>query len=268
MRQLSELMNLENRIAFVTGAAGYLGLSICETLMELGAHVIVSDRRAKDCKARCAELASKGFRGTAEPLAFDLSKRAVAKVKLKGLLKTHKRIDIVIHAAALVGTSKLKGWATDLANQSPETWDKAIDLNLTSAFVLSQQLLPALKKSKNASIIFIGSTYGVHAPVPALYKGTKMNLPAAYAVSKAALIQFGKYLSTVMAPGIRVNSISPGGIYRGQPEAFHKRYIERTPLGRMATEEDFKGAIAYLASDMSRYTTGTNLMVDGGWSAW
>ena len=89
-----------------------------------------------------------------------------------------------------------------------------------------------------------------------------------YAASKGGLIQFTRWLSTVLAPGIRVNSISPGGIWRDQPDSFHQRYVERTPLGRMANEDDFKGIIAYLASDASAYVTGQNIMVDGGWSAW
>jgi NAD(P)-dependent dehydrogenase (short-subunit alcohol dehydrogenase family) len=96
-----------------------------------------------------------------------------------------------------------------------------------------------------------------------------MGIPAAaYAASKGGLIQFTRYLATMMAPDVRVNSISFGGIERNQPEPFHTRYSSRTPLGRMATEEDSKGAFAYLASDLSAYVTGHNLVVDGGWSVW
>ena len=95
-----------------------------------------------------------------------------------------------------------------------------------------------------------------------------MGSPAAYAASKGGLLQLTRWLSTVLAPDVRVNSISPGGVARGQPESFVTRYVARTPLRRMATEEDFKGAIAYLASDLSAYVTGENIVVDGGWSAW
>ena len=103
------------------------------------------------------------------------------------------------------------------------------------------------------------------APDWNLYEGTSMNNPAAYGASKAGLIQLTRWLSSQLAPQVRVNSISPGGIFRNQEKEFVKRYESKTPLGRMATEDDLKGAIAYLASDLSKYVTGQNLSVDGGW---
>ncbi len=112
------------------------------------------------------------------------------------------------------------------------------------------------------------SIYGMVGPDFSLYAGTSMGNPAAYAASKGGLLQLTRYLATALAPRVRVNAITPGGIVRGQPPAFIERYVAKTPLGRMATEEDFKGAIAYLASDLSRYVTGQNLVVDGGWTAW
>jgi NAD(P)-dependent dehydrogenase (short-subunit alcohol dehydrogenase family) len=95
-----------------------------------------------------------------------------------------------------------------------------------------------------------------------------MGNPAAYGVSKGGLVQLTRWLATTIAPSVRVNAISPGGVFRNQPEVFQNRYIERTPLGRMATEDDFRGAIAYLASDLSSYVTGQVLRVDGGWGEW
>ncbi len=101
-----------------------------------------------------------------------------------------------------------------------------------------------------------------------MYKGTEMGNPAAYSASKGGLIQLTRWLATTIAPDVRVNSISPGGVFRNQPKQFVDRYEKRTPLGRMATEEDFKGIIAYLASDLSKYVTGQNIDVDGGWGVW
>ena len=102
-----------------------------------------------------------------------------------------------------------------------------------------------------------------------LYDDTAMGNPAAYGASKGGLIQLTRYLATVLGPdNIRVNCISPGGIARGQDEKFVARYEARTPLKRMGTEEDMKGTILYLASDLSAYVTGQNLLVDGGWTAW
>ena len=114
----------------------------------------------------------------------------------------------------------------------------------------------------------IGSIYGDLGPDWRIYEGTQLANPAAYSASKGGLIQLTRWLATTIAPKIRVNTISPGGIYRGQPKDFVERYASKTPLGRMATEDDIRGAIGYLSSDLSRYVTGQNLKIDGGWSAW
>ena len=114
----------------------------------------------------------------------------------------------------------------------------------------------------------MGSIYGTYGPDWGLYRQTRMGNPAAYAASKGGLLQLTRWLATTLAPQIRVNSISPGGIYRKQPKAFVNRYNARTPLARLATEDDVRGAVAYLASDLSRYVTGQNLSVDGGWGVW
>lgn len=110
--------------------------------------------------------------------------------------------------------------------------------------------------------------YGHVGPDMRLYAGTTMANPVGYGASKGGLLQLTRYLSTLLAPHVRVNAISPGGIWRGQPDAFHEQYRQRTPMGRMATEEDMKGAVAYLASDLSAFVTGHDLVVDGGWTAW
>ena len=117
-------------------------------------------------------------------------------------------------------------------------------------------------------IINLSSIYGILGPDYSLYKGTNMGNPAAYAASKGGVIQLTRWLSTTLSPKVRVNAISLGGVLRGQPEKFVRRYNTGTPLGRMATEEDFKGVIAYLASDLSKYMTGQNLVIDGGRSIW
>jgi NAD(P)-dependent dehydrogenase (short-subunit alcohol dehydrogenase family) len=125
-----------------------------------------------------------------------------------------------------------------------------------------------MMESKGASIINVASIYGIAGPDWSLYEGTKIGNPAAYAVSKGGLIQFTRWLATTVAPGIRVNAISPGGILRGQPKNFVERYSAKVPLGRMAKEDDFRGIIAYLATDLSEYVTGQNISIDGGWSIW
>ena len=140
-----------------------------------------------------------------------------------------------------------------------------MEVNLTAVFDLCQGVTPLLRASTGPNIINIASIYGHYGPDWSLYKGTTMGNPAAYNASKGGLIQFTRWLATTLAPDVRVNAISPGGIFRNQPEIFVNRYKAKTPLGRMATEDDFRGIIAYLASDLSKYMTGQNLTVDGGW---
>ena len=174
-------------------------------------------------------------------------------------------LNCLINNAAFVGTSDLSGWNVPFEQQTAETFTRALEVNLTAVFDLAKGFSAILKNSKGANIINIASIYGMYAPDWDLYEGTSMNNPAAYGSSKAGLIQLTRWLSTQLAPQVRVNSISPGGIFRNQEKEFVKRYEAKTPLGRMATEDDLKGAIAYLASDLSRYVTGQNLSVDGGW---
>jgi NAD(P)-dependent dehydrogenase (short-subunit alcohol dehydrogenase family) len=186
----------------------------------------------------------------------------------KRVLQELGRLDIVIHSAAYGGDTKFPGWTVPFDQQTTEAWDRALRVNLTSAFALAQAARQPLTDSEHGSIIFISSIYGLVGPDLSLYEGTSMTNPAGYGASKGGLLQLMRYLATVLAPQIRVNAISPGGVWRRQPEPFHERYRARTPLGRMATEEDLKGAAAYLASDLSSYVTGHNLVVDGGWTVW
>jgi NAD(P)-dependent dehydrogenase (short-subunit alcohol dehydrogenase family) len=125
-----------------------------------------------------------------------------------------------------------------------------------------------MKKATGANIINIASIYGSYGPDWSLYKDTEMGNPAAYAATKGGLIQFTRWLATTIAPTIRVNAISPGGVSRNQPKSFQKRYKSRTPLARMASNQDFKGAMSFLASDLSSYVTGHILEVNGGWGTW
>jgi NAD(P)-dependent dehydrogenase (short-subunit alcohol dehydrogenase family) len=198
----------------------------------------------------------------------DLASPDAAKTLVEAAVAFSGGVDIVVHNAAFTGASGLPGYAVPFSEQSVEAWEAAMRVNTTVAFSLVQQALPFLEKSGKGAVLMIGSIYGVVAPNMNLYTGTKMGNPAAYAASKAGLLQLVRYLSTVLAPKVRVNALSPGGIARGQPEAFQERYRTLTPLARMGEEVDAKGAVALLCSDAGAYITGQNLMVDGGWTAW
>jgi len=266
MRSLAELMSLQGRTALITGGAGHIGLAFGEALAELGAAVAVWDLHPEKTEGAAEHLRSR-HGGAALAVPVDLAKDESLRTSCETTLAWRGGLDILVHCAAFVGTSNLQGWATDFARQTVETWRKAVDVNLTVPFALTQLCTPALRKSGRGSVINVASIYGLVAPQYHLYEGTSMGNPAAYSASKGGLLQLTRWLSSTLAPEIRVNAITPGGVERGQPESFQQKYTAGTPLRRMATEEDFKGAVAYLASDLSAYVTGQNIVVDGGWTA-
>ena len=266
-RSIAVLMSLKERVAVITGGAGHLGRVMAGALSELGANIVLVDLSKAQCNDAACYLA-KNASSDILPLEIDLEREENVRKIPEAVLKHFGRLDILVNNAALVGTSDLKGWAVPFGQQNPDSWRRALEINLTVPFVLTQACTEALRRSGHGSVINIGSTYGLVGPNLSLYKGTKMVNPAAYAASKGGLLQMTRWLATSMAPAVRVNSITPGGIWRNQQDRFVERYKALTPMGRMATEEDFKGAVAYLASDLSSYVTGHNLVVDGGWTTW
>ena len=267
MKSVKELMDLTDRVALVTGGGGHIGNAICEALAELGAGVVVLDRSAEAC-AETAENLRQTYSIDACGLVVDLSDEQETRAIPDRVVDQFGRLDILVNCAAFVGTSSLPGWATSFDRQTANAWRQAVELNLTAPFVLTQACAERLAASGKGSVINVSSIYGMVGPDVRMYEGTAMNTPAAYGASKGGLLQLTRWLATVMGPHTRVNSITPGGVFRNQDERFVTRYVEKTPLRRMAAEEDFKGAVAYLAGDLASYVTGHNLVVDGGWTAW
>ena len=267
IKSISQLMSLKGRTALITGGGGYIGTAVGLALAQAGCAIAAVDISKKAAERTAKDIAeAQGVKTLA--MQADLAEEKQVRALPKTVADNLGSLDILVNCAAFVGTTDLEGWVVPFAEQSSKAWRMAMEVNLTSAFVLIQAATPYLEKSGHGSVINVGSIYGVSAPDMRLYQGTAMGNPAAYAASKGGLMQLTKWLSTVLAPRIRVNAISPGGVWRNQPEEFRKRYEERTPLGRMATEEDMVGAALYLASDLSAYVTGQNIMIDGGWTAW
>lgn len=267
MKTIKQLLDLSGRKALVSGGAGHIALAVEEALVELGASIAVLDLDATACHERAKILSELGAKN-AIPVECDLKDESMTRQAVTSAIREMGGLDILVHCAAYVGTTKMPGWAVSFEKQTVGAWDEAIRVNLTSAFIVTQIGKEALSASGRGSVIFFASIYGVLGPDMRLYEGTDMANPAAYAASKGGIVQLARYLATLLAPRIRVNAISPGGVWRNQPATFHERYKSRTPLRRMATEEDLKGAVAFLASDLSAYVTGHNLMVDGGWTSW
>lgn len=262
-RSVRELSDMTGRSVLLAGGAGHLGLVAADALVELGARVAILDRDEEACAA-----ASERLGASAVALACDLTDEQATRAAVHTAARDLGGLDVLVHTAALVGTTVRGGWAVPLAEQSVEAWEHALRVNVTSAFVLVQEARELLAASGRGAVVLFGSIYGLVGPDLSLYAGTAMANPVAYGVSKAGVVQLARSLATQLAPRVRVNSISPGGVWRSQPEVFRDRYAARTPLGRMACEEDVKGAVAFLASDLSAYVTGHDLVVDGGWTAW
>jgi NAD(P)-dependent dehydrogenase (short-subunit alcohol dehydrogenase family) len=267
MRTILELMSLSGRTAVITGGAGHIGAAIAEALAEAGATIALADRQ-RDELERCAEHIRAATRATVATFEVELADEASVRALPSRVASQCGGLDVLVNCAAFVGTTKLDGWAVPFEQQQSAAWRAAFEVNVTAAFELVQEALPWLKRTGKGSVINVSSLYSVVGPDWRLYEGTSMGNPAAYGASKGALTQLTNWLSTTLAPHVRVNAMSPGGVWRNQPAEFVERYSQRTPLGRMAIEEDFKGVALFLASDLSSYITGQNIVVDGGWCAW
>jgi NAD(P)-dependent dehydrogenase (short-subunit alcohol dehydrogenase family) len=258
---------MSGRRVLITGGAGHLGRVMAETLAELGASIILLDRPGAQFSNIQSDLMHQ-WNASCLCIECDLESEEERIRAIRAIKSDGKGLNCLINNAAFVGTRLLEGWVTPFEMQSLATWRRALEVNLTAPFHFSQAFFPELRAAKGGNIINITSIYGELGPDWRLYEGTEMGNPAAYAASKGGLAQLTRWLATTMAPAVRVNAISPGGVFRNQLDAFVERYVIKTPLNRMATEDDFRGAVAYLASDQSAYVTGQIISVDGGWNAW
>lgn len=266
--RIREQLDMTGRHALVTGGAGHLGRAAVEVFAELGADVTIVDVDSNRCDAVASEVGDT-FGVRVQVLARDLSESAGIPELVDHAVAPFGRLDVLVNCAAFVGTSDLDGWTTDVDFQSSEVFERALGVNLVAPFSITKGAAQYLRRSPlGGSVINVSSIYGQLGPDMRLYENLQMGNPAAYSSSKGGLEQLTRWFCTVLAPEIRVNAIAPGGIERGQPQDFIDRYVDRTPMRRMATEDDLRGAFAYLGTDLSRYATGQVLAVDGGWSAW
>jgi len=256
---MSDFSSLRGRGVMVTGGAGHIGSAVVDGLLEVGARVAVVDLVAGS---------------TADEDRLDIQVDLGDLDAVAGLPATvvdhFGRLDVVVATAAMVshGGTGGAGWNVPFAEQDPDLWSAALTVNLTSMFALVQAAAEPLAAHGVGSVVLVGSQYGQVGPQPRLYEGLGLDNVACYAAGKAGVTQLARWLSTTMAPDVRVNSLTPGGIRRTQPDEFVRRYEERTPLGRMGCEDDMVGPALFLASDLSRYVTGHDLVVDGGYTAW
>ncbi len=264
---IKQALALDGRRALIVGGGGHIGRAAAEALAELGALIALSDRDEAGM-ARALED-SRVAGACVARLPVDLRDDAATRAMTRDAIAALGGLDVIVHTAAFVNQANTQGYAAPFADQRIDPWREALEINLTSAFSIVQEAAPSLAEGGAGSVVLFGSIYGLGGPDARLYEGMEgVGNAAAYAASKGGILQLTRWLATSLAPDVRVNAISPGGIERGQGDAFVARYAARTPMRRMGHEEDLKGAVAYLAGDLSRYVTGHNLVVDGGWTAW
>jgi 2-deoxy-D-gluconate 3-dehydrogenase len=267
---------LDGRVAVVTGGAGLLGVEFCRTLAEAGAAVVVADIHEEAAEAVARQLNQNGASAFAFPL--DVTRLPSTRELVAETLKRFGRLDILVNSAALdpkfdpqaMARGILPGRFEDFPL---EMWNQALAVNLTGVFLVTQACVQPMLQQGKGSIINICSTYGLNGPDQRLYvneKGERIGYkPVYYTVTKAGVLGFTRYLAAYYAgTQIRVNALTPGGVYNQHDEHFVRNYSARTILGRMAQKDEMNGALLFLASDASSYMTGANLIVDGGWTAW
>jgi NAD(P)-dependent dehydrogenase (short-subunit alcohol dehydrogenase family) len=264
---IHSLMDMSGRSVVVIGGAGHIGTAASAVLTELGAEVVIADLPDSAGTAVATGLTDSSGRSTTF-IPVDITSAASVTEFGAALRSKVERLSCVVVASGVLGGAALPDWDVAFESQSIESFGHALSVNVEGPFRAIQELYPLLKRSGHGSVVLFGSIYGSVGPDMRLYDGTAMGNPAGYAASKGGVAQLARWLATVLAPDIRVNTISPGGVARHQSPSFVERYESRTPLGRMATEDDLKGAVAYLSTDMSAYVTGQNLVVDGGFTSW
>jgi len=251
--------NLGGKNILVTGGAsnGY-GKQIVETLAELGATVVITSRDFNKAVKKCRILQENGF--NVFPSCIDLLELSQIEKEIGRLHNEFGSFDILINNAVVHAENNID--SLDI-----EEWNNNLKANITGTMLISKLIGSNMFIKEGGSIINIGSIYGVISPDHNIYGDSGINSPLVYGICKASLIQMTRYLATYWAPKVRVNCISPGGLYSNQDEFFVTNYCKKTPLKRMANEKDLKGIIALLASDASSYITGQNFIVDGGWTS-
>ena len=266
--------DMTGKTAVITGAAGLLGRQFCLALAQAGANIVMADLASDIAAENAAEFKNMGF--NAIPVKVDVSDPSSVKLMVNQALTAFGSVDVLINSAALDPKFDSTNAAAQEANAfetySLYSWRQALEVNLTGMFLASQAAVVPMLEQGQGVIVNICSTYGLVGPDQRLYErpdGTRQFKPVYYSVTKAGVLGFTRYLATYYAgKNIRVNALTPGGVFNDHDAIFTAQYSSRTVLGRMANLDEMNAAMLFLCSDASSYMTGGNLVVDGGWTAW
>ena len=274
--KIQEKFDLTGCVAVVTGGVGLLGAEFCRTLAEAGAAVAVVDLNESASQEAADTLTKSGYQSLA--VSTDITKPDSVNAMVDKVMSTFGRLDILVNSAALDPKfdpdAIKKGITPGAFEDYPlDQWNAALNVNLTGMFLVTQACVKQmLSQDKKGSIINICSTYGLNGPDQSIYikDGERVAFkPVYYTVTKAGVLGFTRYLAAYYAgTDIRVNALTPGGVFNNHEDYFVKNYSAKTILGRMAKKDEMNGALLFLASEASSYMTGNNLIVDGGWTAW
>lgn len=264
--------SLTSKTAIVTGATGLIGQNHCKALAEAGANIVVADLDISRCEEVIKSLPNPEKHMS---ISFDIIDENAVKNACKSIIEKYGKIDILVNNAAINDMFEnplLAGEQSMFENYPVEMFRKSLEANVTGTFLCCQVFGTEMAKAGQGSIINLASTYGMVGPDQSIYKdkdGKQLFYKsAAYPATKGAVINFTRFLAAYWGhKGVRVNTLSPGGVENSQDDFFVQNYSAKTPLNRMAKPTDYMGAIVFLASDASSYMTGANLVVDGGWTA-
>ena len=266
--------DMSGKTAVITGAAGLLGKQFALALAQAGAKVVLADLNAQAAEANALWLREQGLKAIS--VGVDVTDPVSVQAMVQSALEAFDSVDVLINSAALdpkfdpanVGSQGANAFET----YSLDAWRQALDVNLTGTFLATQAVVRQMLTQGQGVVVNICSTYGLAGPDQRLYErpdGSRSFKPAYYSVTKAGVLGFTRYLAAYYAgKKIRVNALTPGGVYNGHDEVFTSQYSARTVLGRMANIDEMSAAMLFLCSDASSYMTGSNLVVDGGWTAW
>jgi NAD(P)-dependent dehydrogenase (short-subunit alcohol dehydrogenase family) len=261
------LFDLTDRVAIITGGGGLLASEHAIALAAYGAKVILADFNEDKCNQAVETLSKEGV--TAAAKFCDVTKKESWENLLTEVVKEFGRVDILINNAGFTNQSKSANFDASFENFPLEDWNAIMNVNLTGAFLGCQVIGRHMLENGKGSIVNIASLYGVVSPNHKIYPGTGISQPVAYSVSKHGVVSLTKYLATLWAEkGVRVNALTPGGIFNEHKGLFLERFKQLNPIGRMSDKTELRGGIVYLASDASSHVVGHNLIIDGGWTAW
>jgi len=275
---VNNLFDLTGRVAIITGGAGLLGRKHAEAIAEAGGIPVIADLKPSSAEETARSIREK-YPVDSRGLAVDITRRDSIEALLQGVLAHYQRVDILINNAA--NNPKVEDkkpgqeeWSR-FENFPIEAWQADLMVGLTGAFLCSQVIGSVMAAGHGGVILNIASDLAVIAPDQRIYRKPGLPeeaqpvKPVTYSVVKSGLIGLTRYLATYWASqNVRVNALSPGGVYNGQPDEFVQKLTALIPMGRMAHVDEYKGAVLFLVSDASSYMTGGNLIIEGGRTVW